>query len=146
MAKYSVSVEVDRPVEEAWELFMDESRMGEWLEGYKGMELIEGEPLTVGGKHKMIFEEDGKELTFTETVTAINPPTEFSFDFDHDIMRSNIQITLESVGPTSTRITNRTNVMVDGFIPNIFMFFMKPKMKNRQSRGFARLKSLIEAS
>ena len=146
MAKYSVSVEVSRPVEEAWDVLMDESKMSEWLEGYKSMEVLEGELLTVGSKHKMIFEEDGKELSFTETVTAIEPPKEFSFDFDHDIMRSNIQITLESVGPTSTRITNRTNVMVDGFIPNIFMFFMKPKMKNRQSRGFARLKSLIEAS
>ena len=143
MAKYSVSVEVERPIEVAWDVLMDDSKMSEWLEGYKSMELLEGEPLTVGSKHKMIFEEDGKELSFTETVTAINPPTEFSFDFD--IMRSNIQITLESVGPTSTRITNRTNVMVDGFIPNIFMFFMKPKMKNRHSRGFARLKSLIKA-
>ena len=38
---------------------MDESKMGEWLEGYKSMEVLEGEPLTVGSKHKMIFEEDG---------------------------------------------------------------------------------------
>ena len=74
MPKYRVSVEVNKPIEEAWEVLMDESKMGEWLEGYKGMELLEGEPLTVGSKHKMIFEEDGQELTFTETVTAISPP------------------------------------------------------------------------
>ena len=41
MAKYSVSVEVNRPIEEAWEVFMDESKMGEWLEGYKSMEVLE---------------------------------------------------------------------------------------------------------
>ena len=75
---------------------MDESRMGEWLEGYKSMELIEGEPLTVGSKHKLVFEEDGQEMTFTETVTAIEPLKEFSFDFDHDMMSSSIQMTLES--------------------------------------------------
>ncbi len=146
MPKYSVSVEVNKPIEEAWEVLMDESKMGEWLEGYKGMELLEGEPLTVGSKHKMIFEENGEELTFTETVTAISPPTEFSFDFDHDMMSSNIQMTLESVGPASTRITNRTRFTANGFFIDLFMLLMTPRMKSRQRRSFARLKALIEAS
>ena len=145
MAKYSVSVEVERPIEVAWDVLMDDSKMSEWLEGYKSMELLEGEPLTVGSKHKMIFEENGQEVSFTETVTAIDPPKEFSFDFDHDMMGSNIQITLESVGPASTRITNRTNFQVDGFFINLMMFFMTPRMKSRQRRSFALLKSLIEA-
>ena len=146
MPKYRVSVEVARPIEQAWDLLQDESKMGEWLEGYKGMELLEGEPLTVGSKHKMIFEENGQELSFTETVTVIDPPTEFSFDFDHDMMSSSIQITLESVGPASTRITNRTHFKATGFFINLFMYFMTPRMKGRQRRSFARLKALIEAS
>lgn len=146
MPKYTVGMEVNKPIEVAWEVLMDESKMGEWLEGYKGMELIEGEPLTVGSKHKMIFEENGQELTFIETVTAIEPPNEFSFDFDHDMMSSNIQMTLESVGPASTRITNRTNFSANGFFINLLMFFMTPRMKSRQRRSFARLKTLIEAS
>lgn len=146
MPKYSVKVDIDKPVEDAWEVLMDESRMGEWLEGYKGMELIEGEPLTVGSKHKMIFEENGQEMTFTETVTAIEPLKEFSFDFDHDMMSSNIQMTLESTGAASTRITNRTKFAANGFFINLMMFFMTPRMKSRQRRSFARLKALIEAS
>ena len=146
MPKYSVRVDIDRPVEEAWEVLMDESRMGEWLEGYKSMELIEGEPLTVGSKHKLVFEENGQEMSFTETVTAINPPTEFSFDFDHDMMSSSIQMTLESTGPASTRITNRTKFSANGFFINLLMFFMTPRMKGRQRRSYARLKALIEAS
>ena len=146
MPKYRVSVEVNKPIEEAWEVVMDESKMGEWLEGYKSMELIEGEPLTVGSKHKMIFEENGEEMTFTETVTAINPPTEFSFDFDHDMMTSNIQMMLESVGPASTRITNSTSFTTNGFFIDLFMLLMTPRMKGRQRRSFARLKALIEAS
>ena len=146
MPKYSVRIDIDRPIEEAWEVLMDESRMGEWLEGYKSMELIEGEPLTVGSKHRMIFEEDGQEMSFTETVTAINPPTEFSFDFDHDMMSSSIQMTFESVGSASTRITNRTHFKANGFFINLFMYFMTPRMKGRQRRSFARLKAMIESS
>jgi carbon monoxide dehydrogenase subunit G len=146
MPNYRVSVEVDRPIEDAWEVLMDESKMGEWLEGYKGMELLEGEPLTVGSKHKMIFEEDGREMTFIETVTAIEPPTEFSFDFDHDMMTSNIQMTLESTGHLSTRIMNRTKFKAKGFFINLFMYFMTPRMTSRQRRSFASLKALIEES
>ena len=146
MPKYRVSVEVDRPIEVAWEVLMDESKMSEWLEGYKRMELLKGEPLTVGSKHRMIFEEKGEELTFTETVTAIDPPTEFSFDVDHDMMNSNIQMTLESVGSSSTRITNRTKFTANGFFIDLFMLLMAPRMKGRQRRSFERLKALLEAS
>ena len=146
MPKYSVRIDIDRPIEEAWEVLMDESRMGEWLEGYKSMELIEGEPLTVGSKHRMIFEENGQELTFTETVTAIDPLKEFSFDFEHDMMSSSIQMILESTGPASTRITNYTKFSANGFFVNILMFFMTPRMKGRQRGSFARLKALIESS
>ena len=146
MPKYTVRVDIDRPVEEAWEVLMDESRMGEWLEGYKSMELIEGDPLTVGSKHKMIFEENGQEMTFTETVTAIEPLKEFSFDFEHDMMTSSIQMTLESTGTASTRITNRTEFSANGFFVNLLMFFMTPRMKGRQRGSFARLKALIESS
>ena len=35
MPKFSVSVEVDKPIQHCWDIFMDESRMAEWAIGFK---------------------------------------------------------------------------------------------------------------
>ncbi|MCY4527651.1 MAG: SRPBCC family protein [Chloroflexi bacterium] len=59
MAEYTVSVEANRPIDHAWAVLVDDSRMGEWLQGYKSTETLEGEPLTIGSKHRVVFDEGG---------------------------------------------------------------------------------------
>ena len=95
MSKFSVSVEVDKPIQHCWDILMDESRMAEWAIGFQSIETIEGEPMTVGSKHRMVFEERGKELVFIETVKVIDPPREFTFDLDHEVMNSTVSMTLK---------------------------------------------------
>ena len=34
MATLDVSIDVDKPIDEAWKVFMDESKMPEWLTGH----------------------------------------------------------------------------------------------------------------
>ena len=146
MPKYSVRIDIDRPIEEAWEVLMDESRMGEWLEGYKSMELIEGEPLTVGSKHKMIFEDRGKELVLIETVSAIDPPHEFAIDLDHELMNSSMSTTLERIGPDRTRLVSTTETRSPKLLWKIILPFMTPQIRKRSRGDLEKLKALIESS
>lgn len=146
MAEYTVSVEVNRPIDHAWDVFMDESKTAQWLTGFKRMEIIEGEPLTVGSRHKMVFEEDGSELVFVETVRVIQPPKEFSFDFDHEFMGSTLRVTLESVAADRTLLSCHTNVKATEVLTEEQLASMTPDMKKRQMRNFENLKTLIESS
>ena len=50
---YGHEVSVDKPIEEAWALTMDVSKYDQWLEGFKSLELIEGERNVVGSKYKV---------------------------------------------------------------------------------------------
>ena len=146
MPKYSVSVEVDVPIEEVWEVYMDESRMDEWLTGFRSMETIEGEPLTVGSKHRLVFEERGKEVVLVETVRVIDPPREFAFDLEHELMNSTMSVTLESIGDDKTRLISQTATSSPKLLWKIIMPFMTPQMRKRHRGDLERLKALIEVS
>lgn len=146
MAKFSVSLEVDKPIQHCWDILMDESRMAEWAIGFQSIETIEGEPMTVGSKHRMVFEERGKELVFIETVKVIDPPREFTFDLDHEVMNSTVSMTFESVGAERTRLVSYTDGSPTKLLLKIMMPFMVPQMKKRQFQQLENLKAIMEAS
>ena len=146
MPKYSVSVEVNKPIEEAWGVLVDDSKMGEWLQGYKSTETLEGEPLTVGSRHRVVFDEGGMEVVFIETVRVVDAPTEFSFDLEHEMMGSSILFTLESIGENRTEISCLTTVNPSDMVSEEQLEAMKPDMKDRQMRNFENLKAVIESS
>ena len=146
MAKFSVSLEVDKPIQHCWDILMDESRMAEWAIGFQSIETIEGEPMTVGSKHRMVFEERGKELVFIETVKVIDPPREFTFDLDHEVMNSTVSMTFESVGAERTRLVSYTDGRPTKLLLKIMMPFMVPQMKKRQFQQLENLKAIMEAS
>ena len=146
MAKFSVSIEVDKPIQHCWDILMDESRMAEWAIGFKSVETIEGEPLTVGSKNRMLFEERGKEIVFIETVRVIDPPREFTFDLDHEVMNSTVSMALESIGAERTRLFTHTEGRPPKLLFKIMMPFMVPQMKKRQFQQLENLKTIMEAS
>ena len=145
MSKFSVSLEVDKPIQHCWDILMDESRMAEWAIGFQSIETIEGEPMTVGSKHRMVFEERGKELVFIETVKVIDPPREFTFDLDHEVMNSTVSMTLESVGAERTLLSSHTDGHPTKLLLKIMMPFMVPRMKKRQFQQLENLKAIMEA-
>ncbi|MYD50711.1 MAG: SRPBCC family protein [Dehalococcoidia bacterium] len=146
MSKFSVSLEVDKPIQHCWDILMDESRMAEWAIGFQSIETIEGEPMTVGSKHRMVFEERGKELVFIETVKVIDPPREFTFDLDHEVMNSTVSMTCESVGVERTLLSSHTEGRPTKLLLKIMMPFMVPQMKRRQFQQLENLKAITEAS
>ncbi|MYB48605.1 MAG: SRPBCC family protein [Dehalococcoidia bacterium] len=146
MSKFSVSLEVDKPIQHCWDILMDESRMAEWAIGFQSIETIEGEPMTVGSKHRMVFEERGKELVFIETVKVIDPPREFTFDLDHEVMNSTVSMTIESVGAERTLLSSHTEGRPTKLLLKIMMPFMVPQMKRRQFQQLENLKAIMEAS
>jgi len=146
MSKFSVSLEVDKPIQHCWDILMDESRMAEWAIGFQSIETIEGEPMTVGSKHRMVFEERGKELVFIETVKVIDPPREFTFDLDHEVTNSTVSMTCESVSAERTLLSSHTDGHPTKLLLKIMMPFMVPQMKKRQFQQIENLKAIMEAS
>jgi len=74
---YGHEITVNKSIKEAWAVQQDASKFGQWLEGFKSIDLIEGEAGTLGSKYKVVVQPEGQpDFVMTETVTSVK-------EFDH---------------------------------------------------------------
>ena len=139
---YTNSIEIDCTVEEAFAAFTDESRADEWLIGYKGYEILEGEPPKPGSKFLMKFENEGQEMKFTETLTAFKENEEFTFDMETEFFTGTVQILFEGSNPC-TMTTHTYNEGTSTFYCSMF-YLMKSAMQDQSQKNYDLLKEMIE--
>ena len=142
-SRIEMSIVVDKPVEVAWRGFTDESRMGEWMTGFKSMETISGEKMTAGSRYRFVFEEDGEIIEFEEVMLTVIPNKEFSFHLTADFMESTVKLSFEPSGE-GTRILVENEYRGRGLIAPLLPLF-KSMMVERQEQDYGKLKAMIEA-
>jgi hypothetical protein len=103
---YGHEIIVNKSIKEAWAVSQDESKFGEWLDGYKSIELISGEKGEVDSKYKVIVEpEEGQpDFEMIETVVSKKEFDHVTLHFDSDMM--NFEQTIfysEKDGKTSVK-------------------------------------------
>ena len=100
--KFTSTIVVNKPASVAWKIFMDDSKLRDWLTGFKSAEHLSGKNNEPGSIYKMVFEEKGKVFEMIETVTRVEENKEFSFDLDHKLMSSINSVLFDSKEETTT--------------------------------------------
>ncbi|NNE66745.1 MAG: SRPBCC family protein [Pyrinomonadaceae bacterium] len=136
-------VVVNRPKDHVWKKFEDESKMGEWLEGFKGMELIEGEPKTVGSKFRVTFESGGEEIVMTETMTAYDDGEHFAFDLENDAMFSSIDFRLVDKG-LSTEVVQKEKYRGQNVFWHSLFYWLKSSFVENSRKNLNSFKKYAE--
>jgi uncharacterized protein YndB with AHSA1/START domain len=99
---YEIKVEINKPREVVWNYFQDENKMGEWQQGFQKIESISGNKNEVGSKYRLTYNDQGNEIVMTETVMEFQAPERFAIKLEHEIMTSDLEISLtESDGKTT---------------------------------------------
>lgn len=136
-------VTINKPQKEVWTKFMDSSKMGKWLIGFKRIETISGAPEAVGSKYKIVLEENGQQFEAIETVKAVEENEKFVFELAADAFTDEITVTLVNKGLT-TEVVQSENVKVDGIFYRAMFFWMQSWMKERSQANLNNLKKYIE--
>jgi hypothetical protein len=126
---FTTSVMVEEPVEKAFAVFMDLDKMGGWLTGFQGIELVSGRLQQPGSTYRLRFVEDGREIVFQE---------------DHEIMSTHSTIRFRRIG-SSTEITAANVVEGTTFFWRSILPLIQGSMEERQEKDFRKLKLLIES-
>ena len=84
--KYTVEVEINKPVNDVFEDFQNVDLMKKWLPEIKSIEPIEEKPGIVGSTYTMIVVNQGQEMKMIEKITAYIPNEKMTFEFDSDQM------------------------------------------------------------
>lgn len=140
---YQTSVEVNKPRDQVWKLFTDESKAGEWLEGFKGFETVSGAPGKEGSVFRLTITKDGQDFIMTETMTTIRPPEHYAFTLENDVLSNVVDFRFAESGGKTT-ITSDENVTGKNLFWKSLFFWFRSTFKNGSQENLNNLKRYIE--
>ena len=142
---YESQISVNKPVEEAWAVMADESKITDWLKEIKRMEAVSGTPMTVGAVSNIYVEQGGEEMVMQETITAIKENELMAMTFTMDFMNMDYQMTLKEVDGV-TQITTTSSTVGNGLFAHSIVSFMGGSMKKQEDINLNNLKTVIESN
>jgi uncharacterized protein YndB with AHSA1/START domain len=144
MNTIQLTIEIDKPVEDVWNLFHDETKMPEWLIGFDSIKQIEGEDRKVGSKYKLFFDENGKTIEMEETVTAYEPNRLYANSMKTDVMDT---ITTMNFTPsaTGTKLVVESTFTGIGVVANLMLRMGLSYIENRYKQSYQKFKELAES-
>ena len=76
--KYTCEIIIDLPIEKTIKIFDNPENLKKWMIGLESFEHISGVPGQSGAHSRLTFNENGRKLEMTETITVRKLPDEFS--------------------------------------------------------------------
>ena len=142
---YESEITVNKSAKEAWAVLSDESKLPEWIEGYKRTELVSGTANTVGAVSKVYVEDQEQEMVMEETITKIKPYEHMAMTFTMDFMNMDYEVLLtEKDG--KTRIKSKSTTVGNGAFAKSLISFMGNSMKAQEDENMNKLKNVIESN
>lgn len=142
---YDCEVTIDKPASETWAVMSDETKITDWIKGFKKSELVSGTPNTVGAVSKMYIEENGQEMVMEETITAVKPNELMAMTFTMDFMNMDYEMQL-SEKDGKTHIKTKSKTTGNGIFAKSIVSFMTGAMKDQEDENLNSLKRLVESN
>ncbi|MDN5200649.1 SRPBCC family protein [Fulvivirgaceae bacterium BMA10] len=140
---YQSSVKVDAPVEKVWEVFVDESKLPYWMDGFQSIETISGKRNEVGSIYELVFLQGGEEIKLTETLKAFEPGKLFAMKIESDFLSSDTKVNFEQEGD-QTIITAVNRVEGNNLFKKSICFLSKSTFQEMSTKQYTKLKDIIE--
>ncbi len=96
------AIEVQVPIDEFIDLFLDQTKFKHWRPGFQSVELLSGEKGQYGVKSKFVYQLGKRPFEVIETVTERNFPYIFSAHYQAPNMVSDIDYQFEDFGGKRT--------------------------------------------
>lgn len=104
--KYSVHIDIRKPLEEVYALFTDPQNYPEWMDGFIRIEPLEGTPGEPGSTARFIFRSGSRTMSMTETILSVNAPHSVTVRFNANGVDNVVTTRLERVADDITRCHN----------------------------------------
>lgn len=142
--KYSVSITIDKPVDEVIALFDNVDNMKKWMEGLESIEHISGTPGEVGAKSRMEFKMGKREIEMIETITAKNLPEEFTTTYEAKGVFNIVKNSFEPLPDNKTKYSTEQEFQFKGFMKLIGLL-MPGAFKKQSMKYLKDFKTFVES-
>lgn len=140
---YETSFRTSAPLKTAWEVFIDEDKMDQWITGFKSSRLIEGADNEVGSRYEMVIEQDGQRAVAYEQITAFKEQEQFAFVLDNDFMTIEVDMQFSPEFDGAQVKAHHEVRAKNAFWKSMFRL-MKSSMEQQSFEDYQKLKRLME--
>ncbi len=141
--KYTVEVEVDKPIKEVFEYFENVDLMKKWLPEIKSIEPIDEKSGVVGSTYTMTVVNQGQEMKMVEKITAYIPNKKMIFQFDSDRMIKTDDYNFIANG-NKTKVVQNCSVNSKSYMAACLFPYFKGKFKELSLGYMIRFKKEVE--
>lgn len=129
--------------EQVWEKFDNTENLKLWQPTLVRFEHISGEPGRVGAVSSLTYEEDGREIVLTETITLRDRPREFAGVYESDSAINEIRNQFIDLGEGRTKWRMESEFEFRG-IYRLMSIFMRGSIRKRTENDMQRFRRLVE--
>lgn len=143
--QFTFSYTLDRSRADVWRAFDSVDNMKKWQPTLVGFDRISGTPGQPGAVSRLTYEEGGRSVILTETITLRREPEEFAGRYDSAMGTTAIRNRFEALSPTSTRWDVTSDVEFRG-LWRLLAPFIRGMIRKRTRTDLERFKSMLESS
>ena len=137
-------LDIDRSREHVWKAFDDLEYMKRWqptLTAFDHQRGVRGQP---GAVSLLTFQENGRPIVMTETITVRREPEEFSGTYDNAMALNAVRNTFAALGSHRTRWTVESEFVFKGLIFRLLSPLVRGLVDRRIRSDMERFKTLVE--
>lgn len=138
-----ITIDADRAT--VWREFDNPDNLGKWQPTFKSFTHKSGTPGEPGAVSELIYDENGREVAMTETMTEKREPDFMAGFYDSAWSKATIVNHFEAVGENQTRWVMYANHQFKGFFKLMGIFFRK-SICGRTDDWMQRFKLLVETN
>ncbi|HRJ87241.1 MAG: SRPBCC family protein [Blastocatellia bacterium] len=142
--KYTVTIEIEKPIDEVVALFDNADNLYAWMEGLESFEHLSGEPGQVGAKSRLKFKMGKRDIEMIETITVRDLPDEFTGTYDAEGVFNIVKNRFEAINPTRTRYISEQEFQFTGFM-KIFGWLMPGAFRKQSMKYLEAFKAFAES-
>lgn len=134
--KFTGSVDIDQPLQVVADLFADPDNRSEYQDGFERWEMVSGTAGEEGAVSKLYYENRGREMVLTETITANHLPNSLEAFYEHSHMDNTLTTTFTALSENQTRYEIEGEyTALRGIVPNV-MARIFPGIFTKQAQGW----------
>ena len=141
-AKFEGIVDADRNA--VWDAFDNPDNISKWQTTLKSITHKSGTPGEVGAITELVYDENGRKLVITETITERLQPAFMAGIYATKGSKSLIVNYFETIGDDKTRWVSHANHNFSGFMKLVSLFIRKT-ICDRTKNDMQRFKLLVES-
>ncbi|MEB8330525.1 SRPBCC family protein [Flavobacteriaceae bacterium KMM 6897] len=141
--KYTVSIDIDKPIDKVIDLFDNPDNLKKWMEGLQSFEHLSGTPGQVGARSKLVYKMGKRDIEMIETVTVRKLPQEFSGTYEAEGVFNIVKNKFVQLSDTRTKYISEQEFEFKGMM-KIVAFLMPWAFKKQSMKYLKAFKQYAE--